>query len=409
MPEYDVFLFGKPVGVISRTTGAYTFQYRSEVVENDAVRPISRSLPKREEPYDQEEADPFFQGLLPEEEYKELVARGVNVSAGNTPGLLGAIGGECAGAVSIWPQGEAPLAKGRYRALSTTDLEQIFEEGKLPDAVREGRLSLGGAQSKIVAHRRDGTWHLPLKGSPSLYILKRTVHPGCPDLVQNEYFCLSLAERLGLPVPEARVEVFGSVSVVAVRRYDRIEEGESIRRMHQEDLCQALGYPPDRKYESDGGASFAQIAEVIREECSVPLQDLRRLIRWAGFNYLIGNCDAHSKNVALLYDPEETRLSPFYDLNSTWVCNGLSRNGAMRIGGKYEQGYLESRHWERFADDLAVPQRAVSDELQSLAERGQEVVTDVRREVEAATGNSAKIEAIEALVSARSEKLMESW
>jgi serine/threonine-protein kinase HipA len=355
-----VYLFDQVTGTLAADRGRLRFQYHEAAIQEPRALPISVRMPKRAEPYDDEYARPFFENLLPEGEYHRLLARVLGISEANTVGLLGAIAGECAGAVSVWPTAGGRPTKPSYRALADKELGDLFaapDELPLVGALREGRLSLAGAQAKLTLAFRDGKWQLPTDGGPTTHILKRT-RKHFAYLVENEFFCMNLAAAAGLPVPETFVVNVG-IPLLAIRRFDRPAEGPIIRRLHQEDFCQASGVLPAAKYESEGGPGLALCAEILNKHSAFPLVDVQALVRWVTFNYLIGNEDAHAKNLALLYGPEGIRLAPFYDLVSTTVYRGLKRKAAMRIGTEYRYSYVRARHWARMSGAMRLPERAV--------------------------------------------------
>jgi len=356
-----VYLLDQVAGTLTADRGRSTFQDQEAAIQQNEALPISVRMPKRPEPYDDEHARPFFENLLPEEEYRRLLARVLGISDSNTLGLLGAIAGECAGAVSVWPKDSERPTKPSYRSLSERDLANLFaapDELALVTAQREGRLSLAGAQPKLTLAYRDESWHLPTDGGPTTHILKRT-RMNFQHLVENELFCMKLAASAELPVPETFMVNVG-IPLLAIRRFDRLVEGNNIRRLHQEDFCQASGVLPAAKYESEGGPGLPLCAEILNRHSAFPLVDLQALVRWVTFNYLIGNEDAHAKNLALLYAQDGIRLAPFYDLVSTAVYRGLKRKAAMRIGTEYRYPYVRARHWAQMAKAIGLPERAVT-------------------------------------------------
>ncbi len=89
----------------------------------------------------------------------------------------------------------------------------------------------------------------------------------------NEHLCLAAARALGLPSAKTRIETFHDESMIVVERFDRSTRDAVLVRVHQEDLCQALSVPPARKYQSDGGPTPGQIAELIRSTIPGPDAD----------------------------------------------------------------------------------------------------------------------------------------
>ena len=263
--------------------------------------------------------------------------------------------------------------------------------GGLANAVTRGRLSLAGAQQKIALLRdEDGAWHLPLRGAITSHILKQA-SADFAHLLENELACAMLAGACGLTVPAAGLAAPG-VRVFCSERFDRppaARAGGSRRdKRHQEDFCQVLGVNPDQKYEADGGPGLKRCAAVIRRYSSLPADDLVRLIRWAGFNYLIGNEDAHAKNLALLYLPEGLRLAPHYDLLSTEVYPGLERALAMKLGGAWNIGNVQRSDWLRVARAVDLPWDAVRGTLLDLSASLQAAAPGTVAASEAAAGPS---------------------
>ena len=361
----------------------------------DAI-PLSASLPVRAEPFDDRAARPFFAGLLPEQEKRDQVARALGVSSRNDFALLEGIGGECAGAVTFTHVGEKPIERATnvdYRLLDDRELAAVLD--RLPErpllAGEEGiRLSLAGAQDKLPVLIVDGRVALPLHGVPSSHIIKPPIRR-VEDSVHNEGFCLALAKAVGLGTAAAEIREVEGRQYLLVTRYDRIfGSGEHdpekwvpvfgkrscsnkeverdddskknhpvlVRRVHQEDVCQALGVAPEYKYQNEGGPSLVDCFALVRKVTRPAALFLPRLLDAVIFNALIGNHDAHAKNYSLLYSAGAVALAPLYDLLSTAAYPELSSKMAMKIGGYYEFDDVLPRHWERFAKDagLAAPQ-----------------------------------------------------
>ena len=352
----------------------FCFQY-DEVWLTTSRIPLSLSLPLRTEPYLDDESHPFFANLLPEEKMRAIIARNLGVSLNNDYGLLEKIGGDCAGAVSLYPAlNESLREPGTYRQLSLDELNAIVEElPKRPLLAGEKgiRLSLAGAQKKLPVYYDEEYFHLGLGDAPSNYIIK----PPIEDLdgtVENEAFCMALAQVAGLDVPRSFIHQHSDAPrVFVVKRYDRIETAEGIRRLHQEDFCQALGIPPEFKYEAEGGPALASSFKLLRHASIRSGKDVLSLLNWVIFNYLIGNSDAHGKNISLLLLPEGPVLAPFYDLISTriYAHYGLASGLAMKIGGASDPDTLQKKHWEQFAEEVGIKPRLVLNRVADLAKR----------------------------------------
>lgn len=234
--------------------------------------------------------------------------------------MLREIGGECAGAVSLVEVGAAPpfIASPEPRWLSDVELAPLFEE--LPthplmadEDDEEGiRLSLAGTRDKLGVLLKDARIGITRGKPPSSHIIKKP-DLGLPELVVNEAYCLALAREAGLEAAEAKpIEADGQEGLL-VERYDREQSdgGTGIRRIHQEDLCQALCFLPEQKYEGESGPGVERCAALLRAHASVPGRDLLSFFDALLFNLLIRNSDAHSKNYSLLLDGSGTpRLAP---------------------------------------------------------------------------------------------------
>ncbi len=337
-------------------TSRFSFQYDPGYIENPGAIPLSLSLPLREEPYINDTARPFFSNLLPEGEVRSLVAKIKQISEHNDFKLLEAIGGECAGAVSIVPEYTSLSTESDYIALSEQEVEDIIKENAIRPVLilkDELRLSLAGAQNKIPVYIDHGRFYLTFGIAPSSHILKPQ-SPYFGDTVQNEHFCMRLADIVQLTVPKSSIWKGKNHIAYIVERYDRIKAQDGIiERLHQEDLCQVLGCMPDQKYENEGGPSLAECCQILDKYSSQPILDKQALVKWVIFNYFIGNADAHGKNLSLIRKIDGSiRLAPFYDLISTRVYPEISKKMAMKIGKETRFDWIMERHWQQMADQL---------------------------------------------------------
>ena len=358
----DVYLHHDLVGHLLLNVGQMVFEYADSWLGNLNAVPLSQSLPLQKERFNRKICRGFFAGILPEESKRQMVAKNLGISATNDFAMLEQIGGECAGAVTFIPAGEPfPARNYRYRALSKHDLAGILEllpTHPLMAGEEDIRLSLAGAQDKIAVHVADGNISIPLGGAPSTHILKPAIER-FEGVVFNEAFCLQLAALAGLPVAKAAIGKVKAIDYLLVERYDRhLEADGTVRRLHQEDFCQALGVASEHKYQSEGGPSLKDCFALLRAASSRPVVDLAHLLDAVIFNMLIGNHDAHGKNFSLLYRPQATQLAPLYDLISTVYYPRLSKKMSMKIGKEAESAKIMPEHFEQLAQDagLAVPQ-----------------------------------------------------
>jgi serine/threonine-protein kinase HipA len=332
-------------------------------------------MPLRSGVFSRNECGAFFAGVLPESGKRSLVARNLGVSANNDFALLERIGGDCAGAVTFIGSGKRlPPAKGNYRPVGEAELEKLLRglPGRPLIAGEAGvRLSLAGVQDKLAVRVTDGKVYLPLDGSPSSHILKPAVKE-YPGIVQNEAFCMRLAHEVGLDVAKVEVGRVGDIDYLCVERYDRSRDGSDLLREHQEDFCQALNIPPDRKYLAEGGPSLKACFGLLREACPSPVGNLQAMLDAVIFNCLIGNDDAHGKNFSLLYGRtaeggRTVRLAPLYDLISTARYENLSKTMAMKLGGEYDSLRLDRTHFIKFAEEVGLSKPFVLERAVELA------------------------------------------
>jgi len=228
-------------------------------------------------------------------------------------------------------------------------------------------MSLAGAQEKLgLRIDPDGVMFLPEGTAASTHIVKpenaSADFPFCPA---NEFFCMRLADELKVPVPQVSLRHLPEPLYI-IERFDRNRskpkkgEGASpIKRLHQIDLCQALGVSPSRKYESEGGLGLHHLFEVLLGPfIDRPAVAVNAVIQWVAFNYLIGNLDAHAKNIAFLLRGQKAEVAPFYDM--LCVEAYLPRaTMSMSIAGENKPGWVEGIHWDALAYEARVAPRLV--------------------------------------------------
>ena len=257
--------------------------------------------------------------------------------------------------------------------------------------------------TELAVIRTDEGIGVPLDGRPSTHILKLP-NPDFKGLVENEALVLTIASALGLPVVEHEVIRLGKTNLLLIKRYDReVCDGE-VLRLHQRDLCQATGLPPDIKYESEGGPSLKTAFNVVRSEVSDPLASASALLDWVAFNVLVHNADAHAKNLSVLRTSEGLQvLAPFYDL----VCTGAyapDHRMAMAVGGQFDPGAIARKHWIKFAADVDVGKSLVVRTVERLASRIPDVLNENLASLQAQLGASPRREQVARTIIRRAKK-----
>jgi len=408
----NVFFEDRPVGfVLEDERGLMLFEYSREWLDSPNAFPISRSLPPDGSQLPVERTHAFFSNLLPEGLVRLAVSRKLGISEGNDFALLRAIGGECAGALWIGPGRPPATSPTRYRKIDATELARLARaSGVMAGMTGPGvRLSLAGAQDKLPLLVRDGTYELPLDGAPSSHIMKFQ-STAYRDLALNECVTAELARRCGLPVVSTTLVELDGTRACLVERYDRIATSDRLVRLHQEDFCQALGLPPTKKYEQDGGPSFRQCFALLEEASTEPLLDTELLLRWQMMNALLGNADGHAKNLSLLYGQDgSVRLAPFYDLVCTLAYPSLSGELALKIGGGSSLGRIGPRHFDQLSEDCGLGARWVRSVALALAEKLLEVIGSTATELAEVSDRGSAARSLLRVISKQAKRMRSAF
>lgn len=370
------------LGEIGIQQGHWRFAYDTDWIAWADAFPLSPHFPFSKAPFidtaDDKRVEWFFENLLPEGGLREALARCAGVSSQNALALLRRYGEESAGALTILPAGTAFPADSRYVPLAVGELrKRLTTTAGIPLLASSENLhmSLAGVQNKLGVRVRDGSLFLPQGAAASTHILKpenrHTDFPFCPA---NEFFCMRLAAELDLPVPDVSLRHVPE-AIYLVSRFDRVVSGQEVQRKHQIDLCQLLNKWVGYKYESHGGITIRDLFNSL-DQLAQPAVARDRVLRWMMFNYLIGNTDAHAKNLAFMVSHEGVTLAPFYDLLcvQAWLPDSTM---AMSIQGENRPGWIGIAHWNALAAEAGVPERLVHAYLQRLSDRI-EVAVDKR-------------------------------
>jgi serine/threonine-protein kinase HipA len=381
----------------------FVFRYDADWLKSKEAFPLSVRLPLQAEIYADDLSRPFFSNLLPEAELKRVIARRLQISVNNDYDMLSSIGGECAGAVSVIPAGYKPAVKPGYRLLSDEALHQTVTD--LPRrpffaGVEGMRLSLAGAQNKLPVYMEGEDIFIASGNAPSTHILKPPIKD-MEETVENEAFCMTLAQKMGLSTPKVSIRS-GLDKLYIIERYDRRRDKDgSILRLHQEDFCQALGFLPDQKYESEGGPSLWNCFTLLAENSVSPAADRLSLLQWTIFNFLVGNADAHAKNLAILFTNRGPRLAPFYDLICTQVYPDLTDKLAMRIGGENRPSWIHPKHWEKFGESVGIKSGFVLNALKEMAMDIMPAARELSKDFSEAHGKCEIIEKVVSIIEKR--------
>ena len=381
-----VYLNEIQVGTLDWDDGldAFAFRYLDDYLVREGAIAISKSLPLREDAFDALASRTFFENLLPPEVVRRKLEKILHHDYRNTFAFLKELGGDCAGAISLCPEDVVPgTGEDVVRELTEDEADEILRalpERPLLQGLLDGyRISVAGAQDKLVARILGGRLALPLYGAASTHVVK----PGmsiCRDSVANECFCQRLASRLGMSAAKASMlDVKGNAYYVS-ERYDRESKDGVVRRLLQEDFCQAMGVPPEEKYESDGGPSAVRCFLFLRNE-GFGFAELSKFVDALVFNFVVGNADAHAKNFSILYREGKPSLAPLYDILSTAVYPNLTPRMAMNIGGACDFGDVDGAAFDAFAKKCDINPKFVRSRIEWLADSLAQSMDDVAAEL----------------------------
>ncbi|ARN23283.1 HipA domain-containing protein [Piscinibacter gummiphilus] len=375
----------------------WSLDYAPDWVKVPASFPLSPALPI-EPPADGYAAGAvkrFVENLLPEGRALDITATTYKVSKSNIYALISALGTETTGAFRFLQPGEVQpaVAATPPREVTREELnKRLDERDDIPLAVWDGkvRMSIAGVQDKLMVYvdrALDDGGRLYLVEPPlaSTHILKPEPEPEpgrpvTPHLVVNEHFCMSLAHRMKLPV--ADVAIYRTPRpVLVVRRFDREvvqdDQGVKVRRLHIIDACQASDLPATYKYERNlgsgehvrnvrEGVSFEVLFDRVGQTVNKAAARLT-LLRWALFQFLIGNCDAHGKNFSFFVRREGLEPAPWYDLVSVAQYPGIDHELAMAWGDAFKLEEVAAFQLADFARRCGVDRRLLQREASRLA------------------------------------------
>ena len=368
--ELSVRLYGKEIGVLRQAkNGKLEFAYN-----DGAQTAVSNSLPLSKKIFDDDECRPYFNGLLPENgEVRNMLGRIFEINANNDFSLLSAIGYDCAGALTLQNPENKVIEEefiGLEGEIQTEDFlaKHIKDLPSAPffeSSSNEIRLSLAGVQDKAAVTMIDGEICLPKNHTPTTHIIKPLVR-NLQDTVLNEFFCMKLAKKIGINTAEVEIRKAEDVQYLLIERYDRQIKDNKVKRIHQEDFCQALGVMSANKYQESGGPGFKECFELLTIT-NTPAKHVAQMIKILMFNFLTGNNDAHAKNFSLIYFNDKPSLAPAYDLVSTQVYPGLTKKMAMKTDA-YDKDKLNVYSFSNFCKEITYSYPAFKREFLEVSE-----------------------------------------
>lgn len=374
----NVWMNGELVGTWTVSRASHAFRYAPSWLASPRRRSLSQSMPISSSLETKGVVvRNYFDNLLPDNERirARLGARFKTKSA-ETFDLLEAIGRDCVGAVQLLPENATPEGWDRIACVALTDADIVEILRAVPSETTPEnldddslfRISIAGAQEKTALTRHLGRWCQPHGATPTTHIFKLPLgliggskRVDASDSVQNEWLCAKIMEALGFPVALTSMETFGGQTILVVERFDRawMDVGRWIARLPQEDFCQVLGLPSDKKYETAGGPGIATCVQLLQGSSDKGDVALFLQVQFAFF--LLAATDGHAKNFSIFLQPGDAyEMTPLYDVLSMYPYYGESPNQfsqwragpAMLLRSKNAHKHyrtIHARHWRQLA------------------------------------------------------------
>lgn len=375
-----VLMHDASAGILTRLpNGRVRFEYDSTYRTEPGSTPLSLSMPLEVALHTDQVVTPWLWGLLPDNDaVLARWGRHFQASPSSPFALLSTpIGEDCAGAVRFCLEHDVGRLRDRGGSVDWLDAAQVAR--RLRDLRQDattwlgrtftGQFSLAGAQAKTALYHDGRRWGIPHGATPTTHILKPAV-TGFDDHDLNEHLCLDAARRAGLRAVRTRVHRFEDERAVVVTRYDRVSTETGVTRVHQEDLCQALGIHPRDKYQTEGGPSPVDIIRMFRRTMPARVADQATwsFVDALIWNWLIAGTDAHAKNYSVLLAAADVRLAPLYDIASAlpYGIHERKLRMAMKVGGDYDLVALRDR-WSRAAVEWGLDREELSGRVSALA------------------------------------------
>ncbi|MBX2849813.1 MAG: HipA domain-containing protein [Acidiferrobacterales bacterium] len=387
--KLNVFINTDLVGELSEVNGLWQFAYNPAWVNSNSSYALTPSLNLQHEVHlDTGSVRPvqwFFDNLLPEEAARALIAKSTKVDKDDAFSLLAEVGAESAGAITLLADGEE-LEPGNVQPLSYKELSQRIQN--LPKASLNNqnrkRMSLAGAQHKMLIVMRGDELFEPSGAMASTHILKPE-HQYPDDYwftARNEYFTMRLAQQCGLNVPPVTIRYLPE-AVYIIQRFDRTGEYPNQQRIHVIDGCQLLNFAAHSKYRMSNANNLKKIIDQCRKRAQTTVQ----IFRWALFNFLVGNNDAHLKNLSFAALPSGLSLMPHYDLLSTIIYHGSGKHKdaelSQPMGQAETYGQVTSQDIITFAEELGLKANITNREIERMIKAIEPACEELINEVEA--------------------------
>lgn len=402
-PKYAplrVYLNNRLVGhLLKEPSGAIEFRYDQSWLDWENAFPVSLSLPLQEYTYRGEPVVAVFENLLPDSNsLRRRVAEKVGARGTDAYSLLEAIGHDCVGALQFIA-GDTELntdsTKVDGETVDDAAIEKILRNlAQAPlglDREDEFRISVAGAQEKTALLHHEGKWLKPHGTTPTTHLFKTQIGqlPNGIDLsnsVENEFYCLRLFEAFGLPVNRAEIQTFGETKVLVIERFDRIKTKDGrLLRLPQEDCCQALSFPPSRKYQSDHGPGMVDILTFFKGS-DTPADDQKLFLKAQILFWLIGATDGHAKNFSVFLRPGGSfSMTPLYDVltaQPSLDARQIERKQmrlAMSVGDNvhYRIDQILGRHFVQTSERAGLPKTLIHSAIGEIADAARTAIDQI--------------------------------
>jgi serine/threonine-protein kinase HipA len=405
----NIWMNGIPVGYWETTRQGERLAYFNEWLTDEQSRPLSLSLPflPGNSPYQGQVVTDYFDNLLPDNDaIRRRLAQRHQAGGTDAFQLLAKLGRDCVGAIQFLPEDESPSdiyeIKGEelntagvaQRLRNTTSAEALGQHDRDEDL----RLSIAGAQEKTALLHHEGQWCLPHGSTPTTHIFKLPLglvgqmRADMRTSVENEWLCSKIMEAYGIPIARCEIEHFEDQKALVVERFDRApsSDGSWIIRLPQEDLCQATGKSPLRKYQSDGGPGIAQIMDLLLGSDHAE-GDRKNFFKTQIIFWVLAATDGHAKNFSIALLPGgHYRATPIYDVLSAHPVIGKGKNQisphkaklAMAVRGStnyYLLDKIQRRHWISQARQVGFGALAAERLIEEVTESTESVIGTVYR------------------------------
>lgn len=404
MASLTVAMNGMEVGRLTLDrSGAMTFQYHPDWVEQSGARAISLSLPLSSRPYTGERVYNFFDNLLPDSEaIRARMQARFQTPTSHPFDLLASVGRDCIGAIQLYPENQAvpDVRTVSAEPVNNLEIERLLKsyQGAPLGMERDHdfRISLAGAQEKTALLWHNDQWHRPTGSTPTSHIFKLPIgyleHSNIDlrESSENEWLCLQLLAAFGLPTARANLAQFGQQTVLIVDRFDRrwSTDGSWLVRLPQEDFCQALGVAPALKYENEGGPGIRDGMELLLGS-QQPGDDRAHFFKAQILFWLLAAIDGHAKNFSLFIEPGSAyRMTPLYDVISAYPLmaqGSLPANRAkmaMSLKGRnrhYHWARIQPRHFLSTAQQVGFSRARAASLIQEVIELSEPAIQAVER------------------------------